>query len=522
MHRFPLRRAATAAAAVGLLAGLPSAQVLFRTIDGIWNNPFFPELGSAGTELLRTADADYADGISAPAGVGLASPRAISNAVVSQPGPLPMASDRTDFLWQWGQFIDHDMDLTETATPAEPFPIPVPAGDAWFDPLGTGTAVIELFRSAYESGPGPRQQVNVLTAFLDASMVYGSDKVLAKSLRKLDGSGKLKTSPGDLLPFDPADPGFFLAGDVRVNEQVGLTAMHTLFVREHNKRCDELNAKWPFLDGETVYQLARAIVGGEVQKVTYEEFLPALLGPNALTPYAGYHPFVNPGIANEFSTAAYRFGHSLLSPQLMRLDASMAEMPGGHLPLQNAFFHPELVVQDGIEPFLRGLATQRPQEFDPHIVDDVRNFLFGPPGAGGFDLASLNMQRGREHGLPRYNDLRVAYGLAPHASFADVSSSADVQARLAAVYATVDDVDAWVGGLSEDHVPGAVVGELVFAVLTDQFERLRDGDRFYYEISLGGFVADVIADETLATIIRRCTSIDTEMQDDAFAPPPQP
>jgi hypothetical protein len=434
-----------------------------------------------------------------------------------------MRMARTDFLWQWGQFIDHDMDLTEGAVPEEPFPIPVPAGDPWFDPFGTGTQVIQLFRSAYAAAlPGPRQQVNAITAFLDASMVYGSDPALARELRTLDGTGKLKTSRGGLLPWDPADPGFFLAGDVRVNEQVGLISMHTLFVREHNMRCDQLNARWPALDGETVYQLVRAIVGAEVQKITYEEFLPKLLGPNALAPYAGYRPWVNPGIANEFSTAAYRFGHSLLSPQLMRLDASMAEMPGGHLPLQDAFFHPEIVVQDGIEPFLRGLAMQRPQEFDPHVVDDVRNFLFGPPGAGGFDLASLNLQRGREHGLPRYNDLRVAYGLTPHASFADVSSSADVQARLAAVYATVDDVDAWVGGLSEDHVPGAVVGELVFAVLTDQFERLRDGDRFYYEIHLGGAVAKVIRNETLATIIRRCTSIDLEMQDDVFAPPSRP
>ena len=114
------------------------------------------------------------------------------------------------------------------------------------------------------------------------------------------------------------------------------------------------------------------------------------------------------------------------------------------------------------------------------IVDDVRNFLFGPPGAGGLDLASLNIQRGRDHGLPSYNDVRMAYGLPPAADFDDVSSDIVVQAVLATAYPTVNDIDPWVGGLAEDHLPGASVGELVGTVLHEQFSRLRDGDFFYY------------------------------------------
>jgi hypothetical protein len=158
----------------------------------------------------------------------------------------------------------------------------------------------------------------------------------------------------------------------------------------------------------------------------------------------------------------------------------------------------------------------RAQEVDPFIVDEVRNFLFGEPGSGGFDLASLNIQRGRDHGLPRYNAMRVQMGLAAKLDFADVSSDPDVQARLALVYDSVDDIDLWVGGLCEDHAPGAMVGELLKAILTDQFQRLRDGDRFWYANHFNDAMVQELEQTTLAQIIRRNTSIGKEIPDDVF------
>ena len=87
---------------------------------------------------------------------------------------------------------------------------------------------------------------------------------------------------------------------------------------------------------------------------------------------------------------------------------------------------------------------------DTMVIDELRNFLFGPPGAGGFDLASLNIQRGRDHGLADYNSVREAYGLPRAVGFEDVSLDPGVQERLAAAYGDVDAVDLWVGGLAED------------------------------------------------------------------------
>ena len=137
-------------------------------------------------------------------------------------------------------------------------------------------------------------------------MIYGSDATRAAALRSFVG-GLLKTSAGNLLPFNTAglanandaqifpDSQLFLAGDVRANENVELTALQTLFVREHNHQAALLAAAHPTWTDEQIFQGARAIVIGEIQSITYNEFLPALLGNNALTAYRGYNPSVNVG-----------------------------------------------------------------------------------------------------------------------------------------------------------------------------------------------------------------------------------
>lgn len=230
----------------------------------------------------------------------------------------------------------------------------MPAGDIYFDPDATGTISISFNRSIYDTQSGtsqnnPRQQLNEITSWIDASNVYGSSLERADALRALDGTGKLKSSTGNFLPFNEAglpnaggpSPQLFLAGDVRANEQVGLTAMHTLFMREHNRLATRIATNNPSLSGEEIYQLARKMVSSQLQIITYNEFLPMLLGKNALRPYGGYRPKLNAGIANEFSTAAYRFGHSLLSPEILRINANGSSAEEGHLSLRTAFLPPK-------------------------------------------------------------------------------------------------------------------------------------------------------------------------------------
>ena len=475
----------------------------FRTIDGVNNNLSNPTLGSAGTRLQRLMTPSYDDGLATPrtlslSGSDLPSARRVSNWVSAQSSPLPNSRSLSSLIWQWGQFLDHDLDLTTTVSPPEAFHIPVPADDPQFDPLDTGSQEIALNRSVYDLTTGsagiPREQMNQITHWLDGSNVYGSDPVRASALRTFSG-GLLKTGAGELLPFNdifsplPNDRGpgnlialgnDFVAGDIRANEQIGLTALHTLFVREHNRLATAIAAADNTLSDEEIYQIARRIVGAELQVITYNEFLPALLGADTLSSYSGYSDSVDPRIANVFSAAAFRFGHSMLIPELLRLGPDGVAITAGPIALRNAFFRPTEIIATGIEPLLLGLSRQQAQEIDTRIVDDVRNFLFGPPGAGGFDLASLNIQRGRDHGLPPYNTVRLTYGLTPVTDFPGLTDDPELATALAGVYESVDDIDLWVGMLAEDHLPGSSVGELLSVILIDQFERLRDGDRFFY------------------------------------------
>ena len=142
-------------------------------------------------------------------------------------------------------------------------------------------------------------------------------------------------------------------------------------------------------------------------------------------------------------------------------------------------------------------------------------FWFGPPGAGGLDLAALNIQRGRDHGIADYNSLRAAYGLPKVTSFAQITSDATVQSELKATYGSVNNIDAWVGGLAEDHVKGGSMGALFTRIIADQFARLRDGDRFWYQNSFTGKALDAIGHTTLAAVIARNTGI-TTLQGDVF------
>ena len=524
-----------------------------RSIDGSGNNLLNPLQGAADTPLIRCCyPSAYPDGYGdAIANIAQPNARDISNAVSAQVGSIVNDRGLSDWVVQWGQFLTHDMDLTPTNAannslysggvgdfsipinnPFDPLgPNPIPFNRSDYDPT-TGTPVlIPDPLGGPTQVPNARQQVNAITSYIDASNVYGSDATRAAELRTFT-DGKLATSAGGLLPGyntaglgndDPFGLGsaLFLAGDVRANEQVGLTATHALFVREHNRLADLIKAQDPLLSDEEIYQTARKIVGAEMQAITYNEFLPAMLGTTA--PTAGayvYDNTVDASITNAFATAAFRYGHSMQSSDIKLVENNGVD--AGSLSLAAAFFNPTYLGSDPskVELVLKGLATQYAQENDAYLVDEIRNFLFGPPGAGGMDLGALDIQRGRDHGLQRYNKSREAYGLPMANSFADISSDPTVQAALASIYPSVNMVDLWVGIIAEDHMPGSSIGELANVIIADQFVRLRDGDRYFYtgdadlQTSLVTSIIDLDT-ITLSQIIELNTGI-TSLQDNVF------
>ena len=493
----------------------PQDAVHFRTIDGSNNNLADPTMNQTGTDFARVGPANFADGVSAM--TSGPNPRDISNIVVAQAntgedGPHLVDDNGvalSGMMYAWGQFVDHDLDLEKGATTTD-ISITVPANDEFLPPGST----IPLTRVAIDPATGvpghPATAINTITGWLDGSQVYGSDAATAASLRTADGH--MKTSAGDNLPIDPQS-GMFMAGDVRAQENPDLTALQTLFVREHNYQVDQLHKEHPNWSGDKLYEMAKAITTGEMVNITYTEFLPHLLGKDAIDPYHGYDPTVDARITEEFEGAAYRFGHSIVSDEISAI-SNIGAFTSEQTLAESFFENPAAFAATGADGLLRHLSGDLANPLDTQLVDGLRNLLVDPPD--GVDLAAINIQRGHDLGLGTLNQTRMALGLTPYASFDEVSSDPETAAALEQAYGSVDAIDLWTGGLAEDHVAGGVIGSTFARIIGDQFTALRDGDQYYFENQ--GFdkqTLNEIKGTTLSDLITRDTDT-SAMQSDAF------
>src|SRR4249919_291850 len=314
-------------------AGSGAAPPAVRALNGSGNNVSHPTWGQAGTQYSRIAAPDYADGISRM--VGSPSPRYISNRIFNDVGQnLFSENDVSQWGWAWGQFVDHDIGLRDE-TPAEAANMAFEKQDR-LEEFSNDSAILPFSRTPAAPGTGSRsarQQINTLSSFIDASNVYGVTNSRLDWLRDgpangnpADNAATLMTAPGGYLPratargnaaaAPPMDlmgaltatpEKAVVAGDVRANENVALTSIHTLFAREHNRIVASLAPTG--LSDEDKFQLARRIVGAQIEYITYTAFLPAL--GVRLAPYRGYSSSVNPSISNEFAVVAYR-AHSMV------------------------------------------------------------------------------------------------------------------------------------------------------------------------------------------------------------------
>ena len=498
----------------------------FRTIDGTCNNLLRPLLGASNTEFRRIKPAQYEDGISVPVGhaqqvrgdsfdAPWPSARTVSRAII---GDIPRSSRvLTHVFMLWGQFVDHDLDLFaefETTECEEScdfeetcpfcFPITVSRRDPTFGLLGSNRGqCLPLTRSvgvcmlpqnsSYEIA---RQQINQLTHYQDASNVYGSTQEEADSLRLFSGGllrqgGRTDSLKGNLpLGSELSDSGapFFVAGDVRANEHVALTIMHTIWLREHNRIVRELAELNPCWDDERLYQEGRKIVGALMQVITYKEFLPLLLGDEGfktfIGTYFGYNSKVEAPVPNSFATAAFRFGHTLIRPTFARLDNEHKALSIGPLGLRESFFNPlQYYISGGTDPILRGLLEEKSREVDEFVSRVLTTQLFAPSDKSlGQDLAARNIQRGREHAIPSYREFQQycfdTFGVSSE------FSNFFTERKLLNLYGKDGfrtGIDLWVGGLAEKRMKGSNLGPTFACIIGKTFADLRDGDRFYYE-----------------------------------------
>ncbi|XP_060535889.1 peroxidasin isoform X2 [Cylas formicarius] len=510
----------------------------YRSIDGTCNNLQHPTWGASLTGFRRVLKPVYEDGFGKPIGWdktrlynGYPKPpsRKVSTEVISTAKITP-DPEITHMVMQWGQFLDHDLDHATPSVSSESwdgidckkscdyaapcYPMDVPSDD----PRIKNRRCIDFIRSSAICGSEMtsiffdtvqhREQINQLTSYIDASMVYGFSDELAKEIRDLDAPlGKLKEGPvfdgrKALLPYaggqgmdcrrnlSESDVACFLAGDIRANEQSGLTAMHTLWMREHNRLAEELRYLNPHWDGDMLYHEARKIVGAAVQHITYKHWLHFIVGPEGvrqLGDYSGYDPQLEPSISNVFATAALRFGHTLINPVLNRLDWNYSPIREGHLPLHKAFFSPWRIVEEGgIDPLLRGMYVAPAKKKLPaeNLNTDLTEHLFETAHAVALDLAAMNIHRSRDHALPGYLAFRQFCNMSHVERFRDLAGDirdSEVRRKLEELYGHPANVDVWVGGVLEDPVEGGRVGPLFRCLLLEQFRRLRDADRFWYE-----------------------------------------
>ncbi|XP_002741107.2 peroxidasin-like [Saccoglossus kowalevskii] len=546
----------------------------YRTVDGTCNNFENPTQGAAMTAFSRMREPIYENDLNEPVGWNIGrlyngfpkpSPRDVSNKI----GSTYISSEDpklTGLVTQFGQFLDHDLDITPQSpssvtfrdgTPCSDicandppcFPIPVPDDD----PRIHDAECTEFIRSSAVCGTGslqhPREQTNAITSYIDASQVYGSNQTEAEELRDSNGKGGLRVGDNEtatgrpLLPFDDDSPmaclsddsmnevPCFLAGDVRANEQIGLTAMHTLFLREHNRISNMLSQINPHWDDEQLYQETRKLVGATLQHITYDHYLPKILGDvgmESIGVYSRHDPRTNAAVNNVFSTAAFRFGHGTVKPILVRLNATFHEIPDGHLPLHLAFFQPwRIVEQGGIDPVIRGLFATAAKDLHPSemLTDELTEHLFELSHTIALDLMSLNIQRGRDHALPGYTEWvelcnEGRHRITEFKHLKNLISSNDLRAELQTLYGHVDNIDLYIGGMAEDPIEGSVVGPTFNCILSRQFKNTRNGDRFWYE-KPGYFLEAQLAEikkTSLARIICDNTDID-QVQRDVFLIP---
>ncbi|MDM0019124.1 peroxidase family protein [Variovorax saccharolyticus] len=401
----------------------------------------------------------------------------------------------------------------------------------------------------------------------------------------------------------------FIAGDGRANENIALTAVHHVFHAEHNRLVEQTKAvieasgdpafiaNWKLPDGswngERLFQAARFGTEMQYQHLVFEEFA-RKVQPQVDIFFAAtqvYDTEIDPSIVAEFAHTVYRFGHSMLTETVDRYDPefnvigdSNPVMTGNQqLGLIAAFLNPLEFAASGPTPdeaagaLARGLTRQQGNQIDEFVTEALRNNLLGLP----LDLATINILRGRDTGVPSLNAARRDFyevtgdaQLKPYSSWVDllpnlknapslinfiaaygthatvtsaVSSAQKREAAMDLVFGDpladpafnverldflngtgtwagintgVEDIDFWIGGLAEKNMPfGGMLGSTFNFVFEEQMEKLQDGDRFYYlERTQGLNFLTELENNSFARMIMANTDA-THLPGDVFSTP---
>jgi len=517
-----------------------SPEFPYRSLDGSCNNIENPWWGKAGTPFRRWMSADYSDEfkLNDPRvsidGSELPNARALACNLNADKHEI---EERVSHLFmQWGQLVNHDITSLSITREDDPdqsicrtctrtqkcLPIMIESNTTCNCVKTMKHNCIEFTRSSASFGDvtcklGQREQINMQTAFLDASHIYGTSSEENEKLRDKNGRGLMevqqrsdnhnedllpaskKKRPSDCLDFRP-DTKCFVSGDDRVNQNPVLMSMHTITVREHNRIARILAQRNPTWGDLTIFQETRRIVIAQIQHITYNEYLPILLGSQAMETFllnSGtgsaklklYDPKFDPRVSNEYSASAGRFGHSMIRTDYSRLNSEY-KSEAKSFALRNSYFRANEIYnkeEGGLESIIRGMLHDPLMAVDRWFSTEITQHLFETKNKKSqpfhFDLVAININRGRDHGIPSYVKFRDFCGLSPIKTWADMRLvlSNDVVDIYQQFFRHVEDVDLFVASVSEQKLDDALVGPTLACLLGIQYQATKFGDRFWYE-----------------------------------------
>ncbi|XP_022170134.1 peroxidase-like isoform X2 [Myzus persicae] len=507
----------------------------YRTMDGSCNNILYPTWGQTNTANTRIIQANYSDGYShlrkSVSGSELPEVRKIRKTIFKD---IDKSSAKHSlFVMQYAQIINHDTARTldkETGSygpvkccnddgstleilPKECLQIRIP-----HDEPESKYRCLSVPRSLDTSDKGcnmkPVRQIFGVSSFLDASVLYGTDYETSRSIRTLK-YGKLRRQLGpngksflpnvkkatELCNVTKDNTVCYLSVDPTINGAPQMAVVITSLLRLHNYLCDELIYLNPNWDDERIYQEARRILIAMHQHITYNEFVPILLGrdfarENYLLPMTdgfddSYDQYLNPTTTTSFTAAAYRSVHSSIRGFIEMV--SEARNITSRIRLKDFFFKPDIIQRQGnYDSFTRGLLKQHVQEIDQYFTEEISEFAIRfPERHRRVDLVSIDMARGRDYGEPPYNKFRKLCGLKEAKNFDSLIDQMDKKhiEALSKMYEHVDDIDYYVAGLLEKSKPGSLLGHTFQCVVGEMFFRFKYGDRYYYEFGnqIGSF-----------------------------------
>ncbi|HAX85035.1 MAG TPA: peroxidase [Cyanobacteria bacterium UBA11370] len=519
---------------------VPSADnrhLVSRTADGSFNDLEHPEMGMVGTRLGRNVplkDAKFDE-----TNLLKPNPRVVSQVLLARDTFHP-ATILNLHAASWIQFQTHDWfshgDSKPPDQPNNKYEIPLPEGDPWpqeHRPLAVRKTLDDPTRQ--ENQQNPPTFINKVTHWWDASQIYGSDQATIDRLRS-HVDGKMVISEDGFLPLNEKDgiddvgfPGTWW---------VGLSLLHTLFVKEHNAICDALKHDYPDWKDEKLFDHARLINAALLAKIHTVEWTPAIL-PHPATTIA-----MNTNwwglLGRDFKKMIGRIGEGEVLSGIIGSSTDHHTAPYSLTEEFVSVYRMHPLIPDELEFYshskgkfvvkkeFREVFGKKTRDFMKEVAmpDLLYSFGISYPGAitlhnyphflrqlvkddgEVFDLAAVDILRDRERGVPRYNRFREIIGRGRVKSFEEITSNKQWAKELREVYNNdIDSVDLMVGLFAEDLPDGFGFSDTAFRVFILMASRRLKSDRFFtkdYRAEIYTQLGlDWIENNSFITVLRR-------------------